>query len=129
MLRHVAHLLQYARNSPFPLLQPSHDFYQTPASIHASLYLKSILQPPKSSISIPNPRTIALDLHTSDKKHYATNIPLYGPVDIEKSTWKIKGTKIEFVLEKAEGGTSWPVLRSDERLTGEILQVGRAGRA
>ncbi|MCJ1358328.1 MAG: hypothetical protein MMC33_008327 [Icmadophila ericetorum] len=105
-----------------------HDFYQTPAAVHVSFYLKSVLQPPKSSISIPDPRTILLDLHTSDKKHYETSIPLFGLVDTEKSTWKIKGTKVEFVLEKADGA-SWPVLRSDERLTGEILQVGRAGRA
>lgn len=55
-------------------------------------------------------------------------MPLFGAVDTEKSTWKIMGTKIELTLVKAEGG-SWPVLRADERRTGEIIQVGGAGRA
>ena len=37
------------------------------------------------------------------------------------------GTKLELTLAKADG-TSWPVLRSDDKLTGEVIQVGRAGR-
>ena len=38
------------------------------------------------------------------------------------------GTKMELTLVKADGN-SWPVLRADERRTGEIIQVGNAGRA
>jgi hypothetical protein len=38
------------------------------------------------------------------------------------------GTKLELTLVKADGA-SWPVLRADEKLTGEIIQVGKAGRA
>jgi hypothetical protein len=38
------------------------------------------------------------------------------------------GTKLEVTLVK-EDGASWPVLRSDDRRTGEIFQVGKAGRA
>ena len=38
------------------------------------------------------------------------------------------GTKMELNLVKADS-SSWPVLRSDEQRTGEIIQVGRAGRA
>lgn len=37
------------------------------------------------------------------------------------------GTKLEVNLVKADGA-SWPVLRSDEARTGEIIQVGKAGR-
>jgi hypothetical protein len=37
------------------------------------------------------------------------------------------GTKLEVTFVKADGA-SWPVLRSDEQRTGEIIQVGRAGR-
>ena len=41
------------------------------------------------------------------------------------------GTKMDLMLEKDTTGgvASWPVLRSDERATGEIIQSGRAGRA
>ena len=38
------------------------------------------------------------------------------------------GTKVDFTLLKSDGA-SWPVLRGDEKRTGEIIQVGRAGRA
>ncbi|ROW11510.1 hypothetical protein VMCG_00989 [Cytospora schulzeri] len=44
-----------------------------------------------------------------------------------RTTHKILGTKLEVTLAKAEV-SSWPVLRADDRLTGEILQVGRAGK-
>jgi len=52
---------------------------------------------------------------------------LYAPIDPENSSFKIMGTKLELTLAKADGA-GWPVLRADEKLTGEILQVGRAGR-
>jgi hypothetical protein len=37
------------------------------------------------------------------------------------------GTKLELTLAKADG-LGWPVLRSDDKHTGEIIQAGRAGR-
>ncbi len=75
-------------------------------------------------------KALALDLTTTDapSKRYTAEVPLYGPIDTEKSTYKILGTKLEVNLVKADGA-SWPVLRGDEALTGEILQIGRAGRA
>ncbi len=77
-----------------------------------------------------NTKSISLDLTTSDSppKRYKNEVPLFASIDPEKSTYKILGTKLEVVLAKADV-SSWPVLRSDDRLTGEILQVGRAGRA
>jgi hypothetical protein len=75
-------------------------------------------------------QTLDLDLPTTDTpipKRYKTEVPLFGPIDADKSSFKILGTKLEVTLVKADG-ISWPVLRSDDRLTGEILQVGRAGR-
>lgn len=104
-----------------------HDFYQTPTTVHASLYLKKISKA-DATVSFSSPTTIDLDLPTSDHKRYTATMPLFGPVDTERSTWKIMGTKMELTLVKAEGG-SWPVLRADERRTGEIIQVGGAGRA
>ena len=68
-----------------------------------------------------------LDLPTSDtpRKRYRGQVPLFAAIDPDKSTFKILGSKLEVVLAKADV-SSWPVLRSDDRLTGEILQVGRA---
>ena len=107
--------------------QLSYDFYQTSTTVHASFYLKKISKP-TSTVLFASQTSLELDLHTSDKKRYQTTIRLYGPIDTEKSTWKIMGTKIEFTLVKSDGA-SWPVLREDERRTGEIIQVGNPGRA
>jgi hypothetical protein len=73
---------------------------------------------------------IALDLKTSDSppKRFTADFPLYGAIDTAKSTFKVMGSKLELTLIKADGA-SWPVLRSDEAPTGEILQIGKAGRA
>jgi len=72
-------------------------------------------------------QSIDLDLPTSDSKRYRTEVPLYAAIDPGKSAFKILGTKLEVTLAKAEI-SSWPVLRADDRPTGEILQVGRAGK-
>lgn len=106
-----------------------HDFYQTPSSVIASFFLKKINK--DAAKVVFQPQTLALDLPTSDSplpKRYKAEVPLFGPIDTGKSTFKVLGTKLEVTLAKADG-SSWPVLRSDDRLTGEILQVGRAGRA
>ncbi|MCJ1402572.1 hypothetical protein MMC11_005792 [Xylographa trunciseda] len=104
-----------------------HDLYQTPTTVHASLYLKKISKT-DAKISFSSPTTVELDLPTTDGKRYKTSLPLFAPIDVDKSTWKIMGTKMELTLAKADG-QSWPVLRADERRTGEIIQIGKAGRA
>jgi hypothetical protein len=71
---------------------------------------------------------VKLDLRTTDSKRYNVEFPLYASIKPEESKFRILGTKLEMTLAKADG-TSWPVLRSDDRLTGEMIQVGRAGRA
>lgn len=75
-------------------------------------------------------KQLVLDLTTTDSppKRYKADVPLFATIDAEKSSFKILGTKLELSLVKSDG-SSWPVLRSDDALTGEILQVGRAGRA
>ena len=103
------------------------DFYQTGTSVIASLYLKKI-DKERATVKFIEPATVELDLPTADRKRYATAMPLYGLIDASKSKFKIMGTKLELTLAKADG-SSWPVLRSDERRTGEIIQVGKAGRA
>lgn len=102
------------------------DFYQTPSSVMASLYLKKI-DKASSTVVFSDANTVELDLRTSDAKRYTTSLPTFAPIEPEKCSFKVLGTKLELVLVKADG-TSWPVLRSDEKHTGEIIQMGRAGR-
>ncbi|KAL2757560.1 hypothetical protein ACRALDRAFT_1074553 [Sodiomyces alcalophilus JCM 7366] len=104
------------------------DFYQTPSTVITSFFLKKILKD-KAKVEF-HPRTLSLDLLTSDAptpKRYRAEVPLFAEIDPDKSTFKVLGTKLEVTLAKADGA-SWPVLRSDDRLTGEILQIGKAGR-
>ena len=61
-------------------------------------------------------------------KRYKNIVQLFGPIKPEESTFKILGTKLEVTLVKADG-SSWPVLRNEDPRTGEIIQVGKAGRA
>lgn len=107
---------------------PRHDFYQTPTQVIASVFLKKIK---KESAKVEfQAKQVVLDLTTSDSppKRYSAEVPLFGTIDTEKSSYKILGTKLELTLVKADGA-SWPVLRGDEALTGEIFQVGKAARA
>ena len=104
-----------------------HDFYQTTTTVIASLYLKKI-EKSRAKVEFTSPTTISLDLPTADQKRYETEMPLFGPIDQPKSSYKIMGTKLELTLAKADGA-GWPTLRSDEKRTSEIIQVGQAGRA
>ena len=106
-----------------------HDFYQTPTTVIVSFFLKKI-DKTKASIEFSSPHELSLDLPTSDTppKRYKAIVPLFGPIDTKVSTSSIMGTKLEVTLVKTDG-SSWPVLRSDEQRTGEIIQVGKAGRA
>jgi hypothetical protein len=105
-----------------------HDFYQTPTTVIASFFLKKIN---KNTARVDfAEKTLSLDLPTTDTppKRYKAVVPLFGPIDEAASTCKVLGTKLEVTFVKADG-SSWPVLRSDEQRTGEIIQVGKAGRA
>lgn len=105
-----------------------HDFYQTGTTVHASLYLKKI-DKEKSKVEFKvNGEEVEMDLKTHDGKEYVTTMPLYGRIDPKTSTFRIAGTKMDLTLAKADG-LGWPVLRSDEKTTGEIIQTGQAGRA
>lgn len=93
----------------------------------ASFFLKKIVKD-QAKVEFGT-QTLTLDLPTSDAptpKRYRAEVPLFAAIDPEKSTFKVLGTKLEVTFAKADG-ESWPVLRSDDRLTGEILQIGKAG--
>jgi hypothetical protein len=102
-----------------------HDFYQTGTSVVASIFLKKI-DKNKSTIELQE-KIVNLDLRTTDSKRYKTEYPLFAAINAAESKYRILGTKLELTLVKVDG-TSWPVLRSDEPLTGERIQVGQAGR-
>ncbi len=93
----------------------------------ASFYLKKINKA-KARVDFSSPTTVDLDLPTSDNKRYVETIPLFALIDQKASQSKVMGTKLELTLVKADG-RGWPVLRSDEARTGEVIQVGGAGRA
>ena len=110
------------------MMGPRHDFYQTSTSVIASFFLKKINK--ETAKVVFEPEQLDLDLPTTDAptpKRYKAAVPLFGAIDPGKSVFKILGTKLEVTLAKADG-TSWPVLRSDDRPTGEIIQTGRAGK-
>lgn len=101
------------------------DFYQTPHSVNVSLYLKKI---DKNQAKVEfSEKSIDLDLPTTDNKRYKDTYQLFAPINPEKSQFKVLGTKLELTLSKADG-TSWPVLRSDDKWSGERIQIGQAGR-
>lgn len=91
-----------------------------------SLYLKKI---DKNNAKVEfSPTSINFDLPTSDNKRFKDTYPLFASIDPEKSQFRVMGTKLELTLAKADG-TSWPVLRSDDKWSGERIQIGNAGRA
>jgi hypothetical protein len=102
-----------------------HDYYQTATTVVASLFLKKIDK--ATAVVDFQPSHVDLDLRTTDNKRYKAEFPLFATIKPEESKFRILGTKIELTLAKADG-TSWAVLRSDDKPTGEMIQVGRAGR-
>jgi hypothetical protein len=105
------------------------DFYQTPTTVIASFFIKKINKD-VAKVVFASPTELSLDLPTTDipPKRYKNVVRLFGPIDTEASSYKILGTKLEVTLAKADG-SPWPVLRSEDPRTGEIIQVGKAGRA
>jgi hypothetical protein len=110
------------------LTECRHDFYQTPTTVIASFFLKKINKEKAEVKFLTNELSLSLPTTDTPPKRYKADIPLYGAIDTTTSTFKIMGTKLEVTFQKADGA-SWPVLRSDEQTNGEIIQVGRAGRA
>lgn len=104
------------------------DFYQTPTTVIVSFYLKKIDKAQAKIAFAQDGATIDLDLPTSDGKRFASTLPLFAPIDPEKSSFKIMGTKLEMTLVKMDGA-SWSTLRNDEQPTGGRIQLGQAGRA
>ncbi|KAJ5358134.1 hypothetical protein N7541_005292 [Penicillium brevicompactum] len=102
------------------------DFYQTPTAVNVSLYLKKI-DKERAKVEF-SANSIVFDLPTTDNKRYQDTYTLFAPIDPEQSTFRVLGTKLDLKLVKGDG-TSWPVLRSDDKWDGQRIQIGNAGHA
>ena len=71
------------------------DHYQTPAQVMASVYAKKC-DKDRSTVIFETER-IHLDLVLPDSKRFKRTLELYGPVNPEKSSYKILGTKVRSV--------------------------------
>lgn len=94
--------------------------------MNASLYFKKI-DKERARVDF-SATSIDFDLPTTDNKRFQATYNLFAPIDPEKSTFRVLSTKLELTLVKADG-TSWPVLRSDDKWSGQRIQIGNAGRA
>lgn len=120
---------QIKYDNPDPKVVPHirYDFYQTPTQVIASFYLKKIDRE-TSRVDFLSSREVDLDLKTEDGKMYCEQVELFGSIWPQKSSFRITPQKLELTLAKVEG-SGWPVLKADDRPTGEIIQSGRAGFA
>lgn len=94
--------------------------------MNVSLYLKKI-DKERATVKLAA-ESITFDLPTTDNKRFQDTYSLFAPIDPEQSTFRVLGTKLELTLVKADG-TSWPVLRRDDKWSGQRIQIGNAGRA
>lgn len=104
-----------------------YDFYQTPTQVIASFYLKKI-DKAISRVEFHAPYEVLLDLKTADGKVYFEKVELWGPIDQDKSAFRITPQKLELTIAKSDF-SGWPVLKASDNPTGEIIQSGRAGFA
>lgn len=84
----------------------------------------------KSKVSFA-PQSLTLDLHLPNNKRVQKTVTLYGPIDPEKSRFRILGTKVDITLVKPVAA-SWPLLElpaaGTELPPGYALTFGVSGR-
>jgi hypothetical protein len=112
------------------LVQCRHDMYQTPTQV--STIIKSKFEragtkevihlqvicsifgkqsdKERSTIKLEE-WTMHVDLFLPSHKRFTKSFDLYGPIDTEKSKYRILGSKVEVTLQKADG-RSWPDLEA-----------------
>ncbi|KAI0673042.1 chord-domain-containing protein [Trametes maxima] len=102
------------------------DHYQTPSEVHASVFAKKA-DPNTSTVKIDEEQ-IFLDLFLPDKKRFRKTLNLWGPVNVEESSYKFYGTKLELRLKKKDI-RSWTLLEKSDRDLGNIsFTFGVGGR-
>jgi hypothetical protein len=82
------------------LVQCRNDFYQTYENVIVSVFAKKVVKE-KAGV-VMEEKSLEVDLPMEGGKRFKMVYPLYGPIDPEKSEYKIMGTKVEFKLKKGK---------------------------
>ncbi|KAM6538853.1 hypothetical protein FALCPG4_000704 [Fusarium falciforme] len=106
-----------------------HDFYQTPANVIASFFLKKINKE-TAKVELQT-KQVNLDLTTTDPtpKRYTAEVPLFLRQSTPRSPHSRSSAQSWNWFSPSRTEVRGRCCGGDEALTGEILQVGRAGRA
>lgn len=115
-------------SEPYDKVDARVDHYETPDSVHVSVYAKRATS--ESSVTI-KANAIELDLWLPalpgkdvPRRSQRTLKP-FAPVDPAKSSFTIGKFKTEIVLAKATPGISWPALEASDSVFGYGLTFGR----
>ncbi|KIJ17265.1 hypothetical protein PAXINDRAFT_175795, partial [Paxillus involutus ATCC 200175] len=102
------------------------DHYQTPNEVYVSVFAKQA-DKERSKVTIGETQ-VHLDLCLPAQRRFKRTIPLYGPVEPHRSTYKFYGSRVEVVLRKLDT-RSWTVLEKTTHDLGNMsLTFGVGGR-
>jgi len=102
------------------------DHYQTPTEVHVSVFAKKVDQA-RSKVTLEENK-VGFDLHLPGAKRFQRTVELFGPIDVESSSHKYYGTKVELLLKKKDT-RSWTILeKPTQDLAGISLTFGVSGR-
>lgn len=102
------------------------DHYQTPQDVHVSVFAKQ--GDKERSRVIIEENQLKLDIFMPGSKRFQKTVELYGPVDVNKSSYQILNTKVEVKLSKLDG-RSWNMLEKAANSNGSLnLTFGVGGR-
>ncbi|KAG2020444.1 hypothetical protein CC2G_005785 [Coprinopsis cinerea AmutBmut pab1-1] len=108
------------------LVQCRIDHYQTVDKVQVSVFAKKV-DKTESTVKFEEDKVL-LDMRLPDNKRFKKTIELFGPIEPEKSSFIVLGTKVELSLQKKDG-RSWTVLeKTDRDLGGISLTFGVTGR-
>lgn len=87
------------------------DWYQSNETVTVTIYAKGVKE---ETLKIEfEPRRVAVSFPGADNSEYNYNLdPLYGTIDVDRSSYKIFGTKLEISLHKVTAG-KWATLEGD----------------
>ncbi|KAG6891333.1 hypothetical protein C0992_008787 [Termitomyces sp. T32_za158] len=102
------------------------DHYQTVNEVHVSIYAKKADK--ERSIVEFEENQVKFTIYLPGPKKYSRTLDLFGPIDPERSTYEVLGTKVELHLQKRDG-RSWTLLEKTDQSIGNIsLTFGVGGR-
>lgn len=85
-----------------------HDWFQLPASVIISMYAKDVF--PRSLVAEANQVLLNVSFDFGHKgQRFSKEFNLFGTIDPSESVVKLRQTKVEIVLKKADA-SSWPRL-------------------